>query len=116
MQQILQDEYMKLRLKFYKKVVINASFYIEKIISNQIKSVDRKVALKSLKKFTIKYNLEDYYEDLVKTLDNHWKQEGVRIICDSKSKLLSLVILYFLIFKNLKQQIVKVMKYLKLIL
>lgn len=88
MQQILQDEYMKLRLKFYKKVVINASFYIEKIISNQIKSVDRKVALKSLKKFTIKYNLEDYYEDLVKTLDNHWKQEGVRIICDSKSKTL----------------------------
>lgn len=54
MQQILQDEYMKLRLKFYKKVVINASFYIEKIISNQIKSVDRKVALKSLKKIYYK--------------------------------------------------------------
>lgn len=88
MQQKLQDEYMKLRLKFYKKVVINASFYIEKIISNRIKSVDRKVALKSLKKFTVKYNLEDYYEELVKTLDNHWKQEGVRIICDSKSKTL----------------------------
>lgn len=54
MQQKLQDEYMKLRLKFYKKVVINASFYIEKIISNQIKSVDRKVALKSLKKIYYK--------------------------------------------------------------
>ena len=88
MQQKLQDEYMKLRLKFYKKVVINASFYIENIISNRIKSVDRKVALKSLKKFTVKYSLEDFYEDLVKTLDNRWKQEGVRIICDSKSKTL----------------------------
>ena len=60
MQQKLQDEYMKLRLKFYKKVVINASFYIENIISNRIKSVDRKVALKSLKKFTVKYSLEDF--------------------------------------------------------